>query len=767
MRLIHRYAFRMFCCVLFVGFALCLGIARHASGQTATSTSPLDSARASCHLKTDEEGKSVLTVAVPGDRGTLQFTITYDGTAYSSAYTPSFPRAAAANQVFQENKAKGRKEVRLPPPIYDAAHFTATALAVYQKMDFKPHRNGMQIRVTQEDGGKLYGTNSYHDQATGIITLNIKPFTQAREMRYVLAHEIFHELQHRDVTPEGTSSKQRRWWMEATADYAAYLTGAYDFDHVRPGPDYFKKCLLKYQRPADAGFFSRLLDDFGDPMHEYLGAIFLRYLVDQGVARGGKEGETFTRFSYFQKLWKRVTRDALQNDFSDSDIPERVNAFLLETHGKSVTFQEEYARYVMQKLFLEDFVILPRGFQPVLQTTETLAEDAFETSVTVDGDDALAAQVSTVLVAGDKPRRVSITVDDLEDKARVYVHVGKTLKASMAPKSLIPTLPWKVEIQPGEQIFVLGINSDDTNFSPQAIKVRIDAEEDKFAEIDVLLKQLQRLALRIELTVEPDAPEGPYEIVATVAADVEARQAAILQQIRELIRDLGCTPVIDTVDTWKGPSKSEDGTFEAEKPGDHTITLVREIFIAAADGRRAAKIHGKINFPATRETITAGIALAPESLAGSWNGNLVIVGMPLIEGLDESKATDDLTVQACAAVMKQLAAYKGKALTLQVTFAPPTASAGKMTMSITPPKDTGAAGNAQVLGFELKNGVLSATLQQEGQLMTMTGRFTPHKTGPKITGWTLSGGWRLYGVSKAERVEAMNGTWTVSREGGK
>lgn len=171
--------------------------------------------------------------------------------------------------------------------------------------------------------------------------------------------------------------------------------------------------------------------------------------------------------------------------------------------------------------------------------------------------------------------------------------------------------------------------------------------------------------------------------------------------------------------------------------------------------------------PATSETVTAGIAIAPENLAGNWNGNLVIVAIPLIEGLDESKATDDLTVQACAAVMKQLAAYKGKALTLDVKFSPTTGNSGKMNMSITPPKESSAAGSAQDLGFELKNGVLTATMKQEGQLMTMTGRFTPIKEGKKIVGWTLSGGWRLYGVSKKESVEAMNGTWTVSRQGGK
>lgn len=86
-------------------------------------------------------------------------------------------------------------------------------------------------------------------------------------------------------------------------------------------------------------------------------------------------------------------------------------------------------------------------------------------------------------------------------------------------------------------------------------------------------------------------------------------------------------------------------------------------------------------------------------------------------------------------------------------------------MSITPPKEASAAGSAQDLGFDLKNGVLTATMKQDGQLMTMSGRFTPIKEGKAIAGWTLSGGWRLYGVSKQDTVEAMNGTWTVSRQG--
>ncbi len=748
----------------------CLAI-QPAMGQGTRPDSPLNSDRAIVDLRTFEEGKQVLYCTIPLARGGLQFNITFGGDAYSAKYNPSFPRRDAANQAFHENKKTGQKEIVLPPTIYDVAHFTAIALTVYHEMGFKTRQSALELHVTQEHGGKNFGTNSYHNEETGVITLNIQPITLPREMRYVLAHEIFHEVQHRYVTAAGTTSLQRRWWTEATAEYAANLTGTFDFDHIRSGPDYFKKGLLKYQIPASSWdtdkWLEKLLNEHGEPMHEYLGAIFIKYLVDQGVARGGKDGETYTRFTYFRKLWMSVTKNALKDDFSDSDVPERINAFLLETHGKGVTFQETYARYVMQKLFLEDFVILPNGYQPVLQNKETLAEDQFEASVIVDCDDPLSAQVSTLEVAGDKPRRVSITIDDyLEDKARVYLHVGKTLKATTTPQSLIPKFrPMKVEVQPGELIFVLGVNSDDTNLSPRAIKVYVEADEDKIAELDGLLKQLERLALQISLTVEPDAPTGPYQIVATVDANAEARQATILQQIREIIRDLACTPIIEVNDTWTGPSESGDGMFEAEKPGDHPVSLSRHIVVSAVGGRMASKIKGEAHIPRTGETVTAGTAIAPESLAGNWTGNLVIVAMPLIDGLDESKATDDLTVQACAAMMKQLSAYKGKALALQVKFTPPTGTSGKMTMSITPPKEASAAGSAQDLGFDLKNGVLTATMKQDGQLMTMSGRFTPIKEGKAIAGWTLSGGWRLYGVSKQDTVEAMNGTWTVSRQG--
>ena len=153
----------------------------------------------------------------------------------------------------------------------------------------------------------------------------------------------------------------------------------------------------------------------------------------------------------------------------------------------------------------------------------------------------------------------------------------------------------------------------------------------------------------------------------------------------------------------------------------------------------------------------------PENLAGAWTGNLVIVRMPLIEGLDQSAPNDDFMVKACAAAMQQLAAYKGKAMTLKVTLTPRDAGSGKMTMSVTPPTDQRAAGSSYELAYRLDKGTVTAATDMQGQLLTMTGRFTPAKDGKKITAWTLSGSWRLYGVGETGRVEAMNGTWSVSR----
>ena len=161
------------------------------------------------------------------------------------------------------------------------------------------------------------GGSSSRNKFTGSISITLDTLS-AKVLRFLCAHELFHSVQGRYYTCAGMTS--RKWWMEATADYAAEkiaLCGENQMGGDRINPRHFEKSLTYsssaiYDAASAAEGGVRELaglnpDKFiGDDPHgynEYTGAFFIHYLVEN---RGVSFKEMFEEVARSYNPWTEV-----------------------------------------------------------------------------------------------------------------------------------------------------------------------------------------------------------------------------------------------------------------------------------------------------------------------------------------------------------------------------------------------------------------------------------------------------------------------------
>ncbi len=153
-------------------------------------------------------------------------------------------------------------------------------------------------------------------------------FDSPEVCRHEASHELFHAVQNRYFNI--ASMAVRRWWVEATADYAAARiaigeTGPAPNMGAAIKPRYLERCI-SFLIPDDKG-------DQPDSFHEYSTAHFVDYLVSRGAG--------------FKAMWDAVARPGLADltqvlDPLDKHLKERFG----EKRGLAA-FYADFARFYL------------------------------------------------------------------------------------------------------------------------------------------------------------------------------------------------------------------------------------------------------------------------------------------------------------------------------------------------------------------------------------------------------------------------------------
>jgi hypothetical protein len=105
---------------------------------------------------------------------------------------------------------------------------------------------------------------------TGHIVVRNGPFGNKSELAHEVSHEFFHAVQNEYFDMYGMHV--RRWWVEATAEYAATIGAGTD---------------VHMEAAVDGTWFTKPLWTRDKKLHEYAAASFLRHLVREGASFDG------------------------------------------------------------------------------------------------------------------------------------------------------------------------------------------------------------------------------------------------------------------------------------------------------------------------------------------------------------------------------------------------------------------------------------------------------------------------------------------------
>ncbi len=258
------------------------------------------------------------------------------------------------------------------------------------------------------------------------------------ELIMVAAHEFFHSVQNQYVNFYTMSAD--RWWMEATADYAAaYVASSYGLKEKLPH-DYINTAL-----------------NSGETFHMYQTAHFVKYLADQGLP--------------FRELFEGVMSG------SGRALPN-LNAFV-NTKGQSLA--ELYDSFACQTVF------------NVNNYTESLKADIYTDLVKNKKEynlDSSTTEAETVNVNAsysstlsgfkmksktDEDFTLGIRAIDPTSGARVqYVLASNPQKGSVISRGYLDTSKIQLEVSNDQYLYFLV-----TNFTPQNgyVTVVIEKEE--------------------------------------------------------------------------------------------------------------------------------------------------------------------------------------------------------------------------------------------------------------------------------------------------
>lgn len=252
------------------------------------------------------------------------------------------------------------------------------------------------------------------------------------ELHLVAAHELFHAVQNQYVN--FISMDRNRWWVEATADYAAaYLATNYGL----------KEALkLNY---LNTGITSN------ETFHAYQTAYFVKYLVDNGFDFKGM-------FEYVMDPQKSAI-DALQAYGLEQNISLRT---LYNDFAYSVLFED---RINTEKLEADVYTSL------VANKLEFDAQGANKISDLVTVDSNYAAKLAGVKIISENDDDITVSLRALEPTSGVmvqYIVASGPDRADVISRDGLDHNPVELTVKEGEYIYFLV-----TNYAPENGSVTI------------------------------------------------------------------------------------------------------------------------------------------------------------------------------------------------------------------------------------------------------------------------------------------------------
>lgn len=372
---------------------------------------------------------------------------------------------------------------RLPGYIAVIMSAARDAVAAYRKIGLDLYTKPIHIYVT--------GTgSSQHSSVTNNITMTCQALDE-QELRYAVAHELFHNVQVNYYTVGGIIA--RRWWMECTAEYAASRIALPHYANMgkldqAPGnkvPERFLSQYLTYAHTPKYEFVDKALKLVwgNDPWqyHAYQGAYFLEFLAREGLRMLRSEEPKLTEQEYFARMFKAVATGGLET------MPA-LDDFLTKQHGLRNNLARQYDRFVPYFLFdpaspMPAYASDPARVNPAaMDASVVIAPDATDAQLhtfnLVGGHSAKAWEITAQRRGPISPRGFEVMIDgDVPAYVSVY---ARKVKSSQRGANVGPAITFEypkakrkvanISLADDEALYIVAIND---YFSDQSVTVRV------------------------------------------------------------------------------------------------------------------------------------------------------------------------------------------------------------------------------------------------------------------------------------------------------
>ncbi|MBI4319009.1 MAG: IPT/TIG domain-containing protein [Chloroflexi bacterium] len=266
--------------------------------------------------------------------------------------------------------------------------------------------------------------SSNRSKITGSINISLDSAGSPELLNATVAHELFHSVQNLYYTAAGMTA--RKWWMEATADYAAdrIAMGGSNMMGGNINPRFLEKSLTYSSSVLwDAAAATGVVADDPHGYHEYTAAYFIDFLVN-------KKGFNFA------EMWNKVA------EYYSPNIDAVLEEYLLSKKMGLPQVYREFSRYwlfdpqspVYTRVGVKD--LSSEVGEPGLPKSMAADQDEVVASFSMDASQSAKLWALKVAVSpqGGKPGTRKLTVDaDVPAEVDVYrLKAGATGRPGLA-----------------------------------------------------------------------------------------------------------------------------------------------------------------------------------------------------------------------------------------------------------------------------------------------------------------------------------------------
>ena len=159
-----------------------------------------------------------------------------------------------------------------------AGEYSVTKSTGYHKSKVKRFKKIIIVKIDSYFS-KLGGGNSSYDPIFDRLHIPTSSAKDINQAKTTLSHELFHAIQALYYSKAGMKNPYYKWWLEATAEYAAFnISGVTPFKGMDEGcgSNYLNYSLNSVGLKEGHGWW-------GKRDYEYLTSLWIKYLVDEGM----------------------------------------------------------------------------------------------------------------------------------------------------------------------------------------------------------------------------------------------------------------------------------------------------------------------------------------------------------------------------------------------------------------------------------------------------------------------------------------------------